>query len=102
MAAGSFLMLIVAVTIFGWADVWMYLSQVLPRNLEGGSVDPYNPGNATFVTLLRRLFMREPELNPEPLANSPLVVLWDARIRTVSPDVGGCIGSRIQARAGGW
>jgi hypothetical protein len=71
MAAGSLLMLLVAVAIFGWADVWMYLSQVLPRTLEGGSIDPYNPGVATFATLLRRLFLREPELNPEPLANAP-------------------------------
>ena len=71
MAAGSLLMLLVAVAIFGRADVWMYLSQVLPRTLEGGSVDPYNPGNATFATLLRQLFLREPELNPAPLANLP-------------------------------
>ncbi len=71
MATGSLLMLLVAVAIFGWADVWMYLSQVLPRTLEGGSIDPYNPGNATFATLLRRLFLREPELNPEPVANLP-------------------------------
>jgi hypothetical protein len=71
MAAGSFLMLLVAIAIFGWADVWMYLSQVLPRTLGGGSIDPYNPGVPTFATLLRRLFLREPELNPQPLANAP-------------------------------
>jgi hypothetical protein len=71
MAAGALLMLFAAVAIFGWADVWMYLTQVLPRTLEGGSTDPYNPGNPTFVTLLRRLFLREQELNPHPLVNAP-------------------------------
>jgi hypothetical protein len=66
MVAGSLLMLFAA-AIFGWADVWMYLSQVLPRTMKGASTDPYNPGNATFVTLLPRLFLREQELNPHPL-----------------------------------
>jgi hypothetical protein len=71
MAAGSLLMLLVAVAIFGWADVSLYLTQVLPRTLEGGSVDPYNSANATFATLLRRMFLSEPELNPHPLVNAP-------------------------------
>ena len=71
MAAGSFLMLLVATAIFGWADVSIYLTQVLPRTLEGGSVDPYHPANATFATLLRRMFVSEPGLNPHPLVNAP-------------------------------
>jgi hypothetical protein len=71
MAAGASLMLLLAMAFFGWVDLSMYLTQVLPRTLEGGSVDPYNPGNATFVTLLHRLFLKEPELNPQPLANVP-------------------------------
>ena len=71
MAAGALLTLFVAIAIFGWADVWIYLTQVLPRTLEGGSADPYHPGHATFVTLLRRTFVTEPELNPQPLVNAP-------------------------------
>ena len=71
MAAGSLLMLLVAMAIFGWTDVSIYLTQVLPRTLEGGSVDPYHPANATFATLLRRLFLSEPALNPQPLLNAP-------------------------------
>jgi hypothetical protein len=71
MAAGSLLMLLVAMAIFGWTDVSIYLAQVLPRTLEGGSVDPYHPANATYATLLRRMFLSEPELNPQPLVNAP-------------------------------
>jgi hypothetical protein len=60
-----------AIAIFGWADVMYYATQMLPRSLEGGSVDPYHPGNPTFSTMLRRLFVPEPDLNPNPLANAP-------------------------------
>src|SRR5262249_43394142 len=65
------LMMLVAIAIFGWADVWFYLSQILPRSLDGGSIDPYNPGNPTLVTFLRRLLVYEPQLNPHPLVRAP-------------------------------
>jgi hypothetical protein len=60
-----------AVALFGWGDVRYYLTHVLPRTLEGGSIDPYNPGVPAISTLLRRLFMREPELNPNPALHAP-------------------------------
>jgi len=60
-----------AVAMFGWGDVRYYFTHVLPRTLEGGSIDPYNPGVPTISTLLRRLFMREPELNPNPALHAP-------------------------------
>lgn len=56
---------------FGWTDIVYYATQILPRTLEGGSIDPYNPGVPTYSTLLRHLFMREPALNPHPLWNAP-------------------------------
>ena len=61
----------VAVAIFGWTDIVYYATQILPRTLEGGSIDPYNPGVPTYSTLLQHLFVREPELNPHPLWNAP-------------------------------
>jgi len=61
----------IAVTLFGPGDVLYYLTHVLPRTLEGGSIDPYNPGVPTLSTLLHRLFLREPELNPHPVLDSP-------------------------------
>jgi len=66
----------VAVAMFGWADVHYYLSNILPRALDGEIIDPYNSVNQTYSTLLRRLFFPEPELNPHPLWNVPLVVFF--------------------------
>jgi hypothetical protein len=60
-----------AIALFGWSDIHYYCTQVLPRTLEGGSIDPYNPGVPTISTLLRHLFVREPELNPAPLWQAP-------------------------------
>jgi hypothetical protein len=61
----------VAIAIFGWADMSFYLTQILPRTLESGSVYPYNPANPAFATFFRRLFVFEAELNPHPFANAP-------------------------------
>jgi len=60
-----------AIALFGSRDVIFYATQILPRSLEGGSVDPYHTGNPTISTLLRHTLMPEPELNPQPLWNSP-------------------------------
>lgn len=60
-----------AIVLFGWNEVAYYSTQVLPRALQGQTLDPYHPGNGTFSTLLRRTFIAEPELNPHPLLESP-------------------------------
>jgi len=62
---------VLAIILFGWPDVQYYLTQILPRSLEGGSVNPYNPGDPTVSTMLRHWFVREPQLNPGPLWNAP-------------------------------
>lgn len=59
------------VFIFGWADLVFYATHILPRSLAGETLDPYNPGNGTLTTFLRRLLIREPELNPSPALESP-------------------------------
>jgi hypothetical protein len=61
----------VALALFGQADLRYYATQILPRSLETGQVDPYNPSIATFATLLMRSFVAEPELNPHPLWQAP-------------------------------
>jgi hypothetical protein len=66
----------VAIAIFGWQDVYFYATQILPRALEGEIIDPYNSGNGTMATLLRRLFVPEPELNPHPLWNAPVMFFF--------------------------
>lgn len=71
MAAALLGLAIAAIAIFGWADLAAYATQILPRSLLGETLDPYHPGNGTLFTLLRRLLMLEPELNPQPLLNAP-------------------------------
>jgi Glycosyltransferase family 87 len=75
-ASAAVFMGAVAIAMFGWADVHYYVSQVLPRALDGEVIDPYNAVNQTYSTLLRRLLFREPELNPQPVWNAPLVVFF--------------------------
>src|SRR3974390_2083562 len=76
MVAASLLLVALALVLFGWADLHYYATQILPRTLEGGSIDPYNPGTPTLSTLLRRSFMQEPELNPTPLVHAPWVFFF--------------------------
>ncbi len=71
MVAASVFLAAVAVAMFGWTDVVYYGTRILPRTLEGSSVQPYDPNNATLVTLWRRLFVMDPGLNPGPLWNAP-------------------------------
>ena len=61
----------IAITLFGFPSIHYYAALILPRTLEGGSIDPYAPGVPTYSTLLRHLFVREPDLNPRPLYEAP-------------------------------
>jgi hypothetical protein len=65
-----------AIALFGWGDVAFYATRILPRALEGEIIDPYNSGNGTMATLLRRLFVLEPELNPQPVWNAPIAFFF--------------------------
>lgn len=60
-----------AVMIFGWHDLAYYATDILPRALKEGCVDPYTPGNQTLSTLFMHLFTPERQLNPKPLWNAP-------------------------------
>lgn len=71
MTVAGVILLGVALVLFGPADLQYYATQILPRSLEGGSIDPYNPGTPTLPTMLRRSFVGEAELNPHPLWNAP-------------------------------
>jgi hypothetical protein len=59
----------------------VYAFQELPRSLQGELMDPYNISFASGASLLHRLFLFEPQLNPSPWINSPslysvLYPLW--------------------------
>ena len=76
MIAGSLAAVVLALALFGPADLHYYGTLVLPRTLEGGAIDPYSPGVPTFSTMLRHFLVREPELNPNPLWNAPRVFFF--------------------------
>jgi Glycosyltransferase family 87/WD40-like Beta Propeller Repeat len=61
----------VAILLFGWADIHYYGAQILPRALEGGSIDPYTSGTPTISNLLRHAFISERDMNPHPLWQAP-------------------------------
>lgn len=71
MLAGALCFIGFAFWLFGWDDLLYFAHNILPRALAGEVIDPYNSLNNTFSTLLRRLFVMEPELNPHPLWNAP-------------------------------
>jgi hypothetical protein len=71
MVVAGLILLGVALILFGPADLYYYARQILPRSLEGGAIDPYNPLTPTLSTMLRRPFVGEAELNPHPLWNAP-------------------------------
>jgi glycosyl transferase family 87/WD40 repeat protein len=72
MLVASALAAATAIAIFGWPDVHFYATQILPRSVEGEVIDPYDAGNGTLTTLLRQLFLMEPDLNPHPIWNAPM------------------------------
>jgi Glycosyltransferase family 87 len=70
------LLALLAIAIFGWRDIVYFGTHSLPRALEGETLDPYSSLNGTLSTLLRRSFISEPELNPQPLWNAPAVFFF--------------------------
>jgi hypothetical protein len=60
-----------SVSVFGWSLHRTYLVQVLPWTLRGEGLDPYNLASSSLSTLLHRLFIFEPQLNPHPAFGAP-------------------------------
>jgi Glycosyltransferase family 87 len=66
-------LLIVGWIVFGYGVMHLYLAQALPRSLQGEMLDPYSSRAASGAAFFHRLFVLEPELNPAPSHNSPLL-----------------------------
>jgi len=71
LAAAAFCVLL-SYLIAGTAAMNAYLSQQLPRTLQGESLNPFLASAGSFSALFHRLFLFEPELNPQPLLPSPV------------------------------
>ena len=61
---------IASIAVFGWQANRVLVSQVLPWTLRGEGLDPYNLASASIATLLHRLFIYEPQWNPNPSINA--------------------------------
>jgi hypothetical protein len=69
---------------FGRTACEVYVREILPWALRGETIDPYHVAFGSITTLLRRLFIAEPELNPAPVAHIPwLYALLQPAVHTL-------------------
>jgi hypothetical protein len=74
----------VAVALFGWHDVNYFLRDILARAVDGDAGNPYHSATGTLTALLRRLFLREPELNPNPAWSAPWLFFFLRPFATIA------------------
>ena len=55
-----------SIAVFGWQANQLLFNQVLPWALRGEGLNPYDLSSGSITTLLHRLFIYEPQLNPSP------------------------------------
>ncbi len=70
---GTIALTAISIAMFGTEVHRILLAEVLPRALRGELVGPYELQWNSFTPLWRHLFLFEPELNPSPLLNSPVL-----------------------------
>jgi hypothetical protein len=63
----------ISIAVFGWSLHRTFLHQVLPWALDGEAMPPYIPSTASISGLLHYLLLLEPQWNPHPWHNSPLL-----------------------------
>ena len=63
----------VSVAVLGWSVNRTYLNQILPWALHGEAMQPYIPSAASISGLLHYLLLSEPQWNPHPWHDSPLL-----------------------------
>jgi hypothetical protein len=67
---GGLSVVVVSVLVFGREMNRTYLFQILPSALRGEALDSYALKVASLSSLLHRLFIYEPQLNPHPAINA--------------------------------
>jgi len=63
---GSAAAAISSIAVFGWQANQLLFNQVVPWALRGEGLNPYDLSSGSITTLLHRLFIYEPQLNPSP------------------------------------
>jgi hypothetical protein len=77
--AGASAMLALSLGVLGAPLHLAYLREVLPASLRGEIQDPYSPLWGSVSSLSHRLFQFEPDLNPRPASDAPMLVAPVAR-----------------------
>lgn len=63
----------VSVAVFGWNLHRTFLHEVIPWTIHGEGAPPYATSAASISTILHYLLLYEPEWNPHPWHNSPVI-----------------------------
>jgi hypothetical protein len=79
---------VISLALFGTEVHQVFVREVLSQASRGDWLGPYSLYQNSFITLWSRLFLMEPELNPAPLINSPILYSLAMAI-TVTVLVGG-------------
>lgn len=70
---GSLAAVVASIIIFGWQTNRILINQVLPWALRGEGLNPYDVSSGSITTLFHRLFIYEPQLNPNPSIHVPWI-----------------------------
>jgi hypothetical protein len=79
LGGGAVALTILSCVVLGTGLHRAYVREVLPASLEGRIQDPYSTVWQSASSLSRRLFEREPDLNPEPALDRPHAARFLAR-----------------------
>jgi hypothetical protein len=72
-AVTGFAALAISIVVFGWNVHRTYLHEILPWTLHGEGMPPYVTSAASISSILHYLLLSEPQWNPHPWHNSPLL-----------------------------
>jgi len=70
---GATTLVAISIGLFGAEVHQVFVREVLPQASRGDWLGPYYLSQNSFITLWSHLFLMEPELNPTPLINSPIL-----------------------------
>lgn len=70
---GAITLVAISLGLFGAEVHRVFVREVLPQASRGDWLGPYSLYQNSFITLWSHLFLMEPELNPTPLINSPIL-----------------------------
>lgn len=63
----------ISIALFGMEVHQVFVREVLTQASRGDWLGPYSLRQNSYITVWSRLFLFEPQLNPAPLVNSPLI-----------------------------